>query len=236
VGWKNGITQRRSVTFYPCPRSTKLAASTSHVHCNIGDFFDTFPVPFFYYRFLRPCRDYPEDEKYQPITGKLSNAITGTRVLNISIQMRRAVRDYKYEVNEGRMTEECIQYLTQLQKDWERHRVKLGVVALRKEVLCLIALSYHDSYLTNRLATVTVIVKEVSHLISMNLPVYQDTPLPYPRHPLQTLPLLNIASTCSSRERRRNLHGSRPNLPRCSANCWIQDICFHCFSLQTPAC
>lgn len=48
--------------------------------------------------------------------------------------MRRAVRDYKYEVNESRMTEECIQYLTQLQKDWERHRVKMGVEALRKEV------------------------------------------------------------------------------------------------------
>ncbi|KAF9076195.1 DIL domain-containing protein [Rhodocollybia butyracea] len=50
------------------------------------------------------------------------------------LQMRRAVRDYKYEVNEGRMTEECVQYLTQLQKDWERHRVKLGVEALRKEM------------------------------------------------------------------------------------------------------
>ncbi|KAF9015076.1 DIL domain-containing protein [Cyathus striatus] len=51
------------------------------------------------------------------------------------LQMRRAVRDYKYEVNEGRMTDECIQYLTQLQKDWERHRVKLGVEALRKELV-----------------------------------------------------------------------------------------------------
>ncbi|KAG1881575.1 DIL domain-containing protein [Suillus tomentosus] len=50
------------------------------------------------------------------------------------LQMRRAVRDYKYEVNEGRMTDECIQYLTQLQKDWERHRVKMGVEALRKEM------------------------------------------------------------------------------------------------------
>ncbi|KAJ7596949.1 DIL domain-containing protein [Mycena floridula] len=50
------------------------------------------------------------------------------------LQMRRAVRDYKYEVNEGRMTDECVQYLTQLQKDWERHRVKLGVEALRKEM------------------------------------------------------------------------------------------------------
>lgn len=49
-------------------------------------------------------------------------------------QMRRAIRDYKYEVNEGRMTEECTQYLEQLQKDWEKHRVRLGVEALRKEV------------------------------------------------------------------------------------------------------
>lgn len=49
--------------------------------------------------------------------------------------MRRAVRDYKYEVNEGRMTEECNQYLQQLQKDWERHRVKMGVEQLRKEVV-----------------------------------------------------------------------------------------------------
>ncbi|KAJ6575026.1 DIL domain-containing protein [Mycena capillaripes] len=49
------------------------------------------------------------------------------------LQMRRAVREYRYEVNEGRMTDECVQYLTQLQKDWERHRVKLGVEALRKE-------------------------------------------------------------------------------------------------------
>ena len=48
-------------------------------------------------------------------------------------QMRRAVRDYKYEVNEGRMPDECVQYLTQLQKDWEQHRVKECVAALRKE-------------------------------------------------------------------------------------------------------
>ncbi|KAI5983920.1 hypothetical protein EDD15DRAFT_2533523 [Pisolithus albus] len=50
------------------------------------------------------------------------------------LQMRRAVRDYKYEVSEGRMDDECIQYLTQLQKDWERHRVKMGVEALCKEI------------------------------------------------------------------------------------------------------
>jgi hypothetical protein len=48
--------------------------------------------------------------------------------------MRRALRDYRYEVQESKMTEECTQYLTQLQKDWERHRVKVGVEALRKEM------------------------------------------------------------------------------------------------------
>lgn len=39
------------------------------------------------------------------------------------LQMRRAVRDYRFEVNEGKMTEECAQYLAQLQKDWERRKV-----------------------------------------------------------------------------------------------------------------
>ncbi|KAF8587324.1 hypothetical protein K439DRAFT_1652322 [Ramaria rubella] len=50
------------------------------------------------------------------------------------LQMRRAVRDYRYEVSETRMSEECAQYLVQLQKDWERRRVKLGVEALRREM------------------------------------------------------------------------------------------------------
>jgi DIL domain len=50
------------------------------------------------------------------------------------LQMRRAVREYRYEVGESKMTEECSQYLAQLQKDWERQRVKLGVEALKKEV------------------------------------------------------------------------------------------------------
>lgn len=41
---------------------------------------------------------------------------------------------YRYEVSELRMNDDCSQYLAQLQKDWERQRVKLGVEALRKEV------------------------------------------------------------------------------------------------------
>ena len=46
------------------------------------------------------------------------------------LQMRRAVREYRYEINEGRMTEECAQYLAQLQKDWERRRLQIGAHAV----------------------------------------------------------------------------------------------------------
>ncbi|KAJ2920383.1 hypothetical protein MD484_g178, partial [Candolleomyces efflorescens] len=63
----------------------------------------------------------------------LVSVIQSFKALN-PLQMRRAVRDYRYEVNERRMTEECVQYITQLHKDWERQRVKLGVEALRKEI------------------------------------------------------------------------------------------------------
>jgi len=71
--------------------------------------------------------------------------------------MRRAVRDYKYEVNEGRMTDECIQYLTQLQKDWERHRVKLEVEVLRKEVFSYTLPGVLENLYLCRLGNVVVI-------------------------------------------------------------------------------
>jgi hypothetical protein len=35
------------------------------------------------------------------------------------VQMRKAVKEYRYEVEETKMSEECAQYLAQLQKDWE---------------------------------------------------------------------------------------------------------------------
>ena len=49
------------------------------------------------------------------------------------LQMRRAVRDYKFEVNEGKMTDECVQYLAQLQKDWEKRRVQISVEAMQNQ-------------------------------------------------------------------------------------------------------
>ena len=39
------------------------------------------------------------------------------------------------------MDDECVQYLAQMQKDWERQRVRMGVEALQKEVC---SVSYFD--------------------------------------------------------------------------------------------
>lgn len=50
------------------------------------------------------------------------------------LQMRRALKDYRFEVSEPRMTEECTQYLAQMQKDWERHRVQAGVERARRDM------------------------------------------------------------------------------------------------------
>ena len=38
------------------------------------------------------------------------------------IQMRRVVKEYRYEVGETRMSEECVQYLDQLIIDWKRRQ------------------------------------------------------------------------------------------------------------------
>jgi len=54
------------------------------------------------------------------------------RALNPA-QMQKAVKDYRYEVGETRMTEECVQYLEQLQKDWERRSKDLEETARQAE-------------------------------------------------------------------------------------------------------
>jgi len=89
-----------------------------------------------YCRVFKPGGNNPDLEALEPLTSK-SFALMSFWAFaeGVAEQMRRAVKDYKCEVHEGRMTEECSQYLAQLQKDWERHRVKLGVEALRKEVV-----------------------------------------------------------------------------------------------------
>jgi hypothetical protein len=62
----------------------------------------------------------------------LIGTMQNMRAIN-PLQMRRAVREYRFEVDEGRMTEECGQYLVQLQKDWERRRVQMSVKAIQDE-------------------------------------------------------------------------------------------------------
>jgi hypothetical protein len=58
--------------------------------------------------------------------------VQSLRSLN-PLQMRRATRDYRYEVSEAKMSEECSQYLSQLQRDWDRRRLVSEKERLRQE-------------------------------------------------------------------------------------------------------
>ncbi|KAI5477084.1 DIL and Ankyrin domain containing protein [Pseudohyphozyma bogoriensis] len=59
----------------------------------------------------------------------LIGTIQSLRSLN-PLQLRRAVREYRYEVDEAKMSEDCEQYLLQIQKQWERLRVQKTVEEL----------------------------------------------------------------------------------------------------------
>ncbi len=50
------------------------------------------------------------------------------------LQLRKALKDYRYELNEPKMSDECVQYLSQMQRDWERQRVRRGVDAIQRQV------------------------------------------------------------------------------------------------------
>ena len=59
----------------------------------------------------------------------LVGTLQNLRALNPG-QLRRAARDYRFEVDEPRMSEDCQAYLAMLQSDWERQRLThAGVVA-----------------------------------------------------------------------------------------------------------
>lgn len=64
----------------------------------------------------------------QAIDG-LIGTIQSLRSLN-PLQLRRAVRDYRYEVDEQHMDEDCAQYLAQIQSQWERMRLQRTVEGL----------------------------------------------------------------------------------------------------------
>jgi hypothetical protein len=50
------------------------------------------------------------------------------------LQLQRAIRDYRYEVGEGRTSQECLECLDQMQRDWEHWRVKSSIDKIQKEV------------------------------------------------------------------------------------------------------
>ena len=151
--------------------------------------------------------------------------------------MRRAVRDYRYEVNESKMTDECVQYLTQLQKDWERHRVKLGVEAMRKEVesgspLYHFYINIRNSRYPIKKMTETI----VSRHLSLSPRHRQSLPLPFPQLTLRITRPLNTILICYSTEPKKSQHGNLQNHHKFWASYWIPDTCFHYFSPLTLGC
>ncbi|WWC64820.1 uncharacterized protein I303_107434 [Kwoniella dejecticola CBS 10117] len=81
-------------------------------------------------------------KEFDTLIGTMQNM----RAIN-PLQMRRAIKDYRYEVNEGRMNEECAQYLAQLQKDWEKRRVQFSVEeAERRKSLSSLSSDHSSSH------------------------------------------------------------------------------------------
>ena len=143
MGRRDGVAGWRTSTFRSSERFAKLASSK--IVCIIFVTLCSFvTVPLINFRVSRSSRNNSNNEKYQSFTG-IFYSFFEWAYSYLPAEMRRAVRDYKYEVNEGRMTDECIQYLTQLQKDWERHRVKLEVEVLRKEVFSYRVPGVHEN-------------------------------------------------------------------------------------------
>jgi len=124
TGIQNHFAPVRDLLNWLQVRFTYLHRAIPHSSCSAS---------FVNHRIFRSCRKDSDNEKHESSPGWFYLNLP-CHQHSFRQKMRRAVRDYKYEVNESRMTEECIQYLTQLQKDWERHRVKVGVEAIRKEV------------------------------------------------------------------------------------------------------
>jgi hypothetical protein len=141
---RDGVAVWRASTFRSSERFAKLASGK--IVCIIFVTLCSFvTVPLINFRISGSSRNNSDNEEYQSLTGIFHSFLKWVYSNLLSPEMRRAVRDYKYEVNESRMTDECIQYLTQLQKDWERHRVKSEVEVLRKEVFSYIVPGVHKN-------------------------------------------------------------------------------------------
>lgn len=51
------------------------------------------------------------------------------------LQLRKVVKEYRHEVDEPHMSEECQQYLSQLERDWDRQRVSRSAQLAREDQL-----------------------------------------------------------------------------------------------------
>lgn len=149
--------------------------------------------------------------------------------------MRRAVRDYRYEINEPRMTDECNQYLAQLQKDWERHRVKIGVEALRKEVRSLISATGVRAHSGRRSGSANATEKKglVSRLLSTMFPLAMAG---HHRHHPKRRTLHSVTSMHCLIGHGKSPPGSQPEHPIPWASCSTQDTCCLCSSRPTREC
>ncbi|WRT70013.1 uncharacterized protein IL334_007006 [Kwoniella shivajii] len=101
----------------------------------------------------------------------LIGTMQNMRAIN-PLQMRRAIRDYKYEVNEGRMDEECSQYLAQLQKDWEKRRVHFSLEESSKRRKSINSLSDQGSFIDqNTTAISDISSKQMQTRIDDSTPI-----------------------------------------------------------------
>jgi hypothetical protein len=50
------------------------------------------------------------------------------------LQLQRAIKDYRFEVGESRISPNCLQHLVELHQDWERRRVKSDIDRIHREV------------------------------------------------------------------------------------------------------
>lgn len=103
----------------------------------------------------------------------LLSTVSQMKKLN-PLQLRRAVRDYRYEVNEPRMTEECSTYLAQLQRDWERRALNIGsdylVAKIRKRT------SVSSSLNSSTLEAEADLHTPIDQLFDLDFPLASYTP------------------------------------------------------------
>lgn len=136
------------------------------------------------------------------------------------------------------MSDDCSQYLVQLQKDWERQRVRLGVEAIRKEVRMNFRFFCETmiNVVRNRSAIATTIwMMTASPQKTRRRTVRRHAT----SHTLQVLLMNHLRaraiSTFFSTNLQTNQSGNLSNHRRCLESCSSPGTCCHSACLQIPA-